>query len=62
MSKVKEPEEQASFTVKLVQVSPQEWVAKLYQDNKIVKTTEPTLYNGVVAHASQYLLRAPYGN
>lgn len=49
-----------SYSIRLTQVTPNEWVAELFKNDKIVKTYEKTMYNGAIALATQYLLRAPY--
>jgi polyhydroxyalkanoate synthesis regulator phasin len=49
-----------SYTIKIVQEDDQLWYVELYKNNKLIKKSDKTLYQGAVAIGSQFLLRAPY--
>lgn len=49
-----------SYTIKIVQEEGQLWYVELYKNNKLIKKSDKTLYQGAVAIGSQFLLRAPY--
>jgi hypothetical protein len=49
-----------SYTIKIVQEEDQLWYVELYKNNKLIKKSDKTLYQGAVAIGSQFLLRAPY--